>query len=537
LPFAATDVEFDPVRAYMYAIDRVNKRAYFIDLSTGLIVRQFTLEFMPQALTVAPDGSRLFVALAAREDNCCWDDEDGHEGYIASFDLVTHLKDREFRIAEDPFDIVATNNGHLIVSSGSGQHTFVRAFDAVTGSETGAAAGVYEQTKLALHPSQTRVYGADTTIGPSDIERIDVTAAGGLTYRGDSIYHGDHRMNGNVWSSPLGDILFTRGGDVFTSTLDIAQDMRFVRSMTVGNIEALSFSTSLNLVMTGEGSTVNTYSLQTFEKVGSQPLDHFVNFLGDNESNAYAVGVESGETFIDVFPIPQTIPATPTTTSTATATATATNTSLPPTNTPIPSETPTHTATPVPPTSTATATATNTAMPATDTPTSTPTNTAVPATGTPTATSEPATNTPTRTTIPAAHTQTPTATATSTTVATASHTITPPPRTPPAEATARVTRTVVATKTVSSTKTVAPKTVAPTRTVAATRTTLPTRTPTPRCLKWNEKLTLLWGIAHTIGAESGERAYRTKFDINHDGIIDLEDWRRVLQSPGCRKQR
>ena len=61
----------------------------------------------------------------------------------------------------------------------------MRVFDGETGVLLGSAGGVYDETRLALHPSESIVYGADTGLSPSDIERYDVDAAGHITYRWD----------------------------------------------------------------------------------------------------------------------------------------------------------------------------------------------------------------------------------------------------------------------------------------------------------------------------------------------------------------
>jgi len=86
LPFHVTDTAFDPVRPYVYVSDKAGKKVDFVNLTTGVVDREFTFNLMPESLALTPDGSRLFVALLTREHSCCWWDEDGHEGYIASFD-------------------------------------------------------------------------------------------------------------------------------------------------------------------------------------------------------------------------------------------------------------------------------------------------------------------------------------------------------------------------------------------------------------------------------------------------------------------
>jgi len=44
----------------------------------------------------------MYVALLTREHSAYWWDEDGHEGYIAEFDLEAGVKTREFHITRIP---------------------------------------------------------------------------------------------------------------------------------------------------------------------------------------------------------------------------------------------------------------------------------------------------------------------------------------------------------------------------------------------------------------------------------------------------
>jgi hypothetical protein len=207
-------------------------------------------------------------------------DEDGHEGYIARIDLDLQVKQIVYHITEDPFDVVATSDGHIVVSSGSGQHTYARVFDALTGAETGSTSRLADGTHITLHPSETKVYGADTGVSPSDIERYDLLPGGGIDYAWDSIYHGDHRMGGNIWASPRGDVVITRGGDVFTLGDTRQTDMIFNKSMANSWISALAFDDAAQLIVTVENSVLHFYDLVTFEDLGSQSLGEEARFIG-----------------------------------------------------------------------------------------------------------------------------------------------------------------------------------------------------------------------------------------------------------------
>ena len=229
---------------------------------------------------------------------------------------------------------------------------------------------------------------------------------------------------------------------------------------------------------------------------------------------------------VDVVPSGDTAPitvvaATPTATSTTGATATSTPTAA-------------NTLTP-------TATATTAAS---ETPTPTATNTSTSTATATTAASE--TPTPTATNTPAV-TETSVATDTST-------------PTPEASGTAQTTRTVTTTRTVQSTRTVTTThtpegthtatpsftpghthTAVPTHTVTATRTPQSTHTPEATatgephdgCLTHRQKIRLLIGILRHYGAEAGERRYVRKFDVNGDGVIDVDDIMLVLDAPSC----
>jgi len=90
-------------------------------------------------------------------------------------------------------------------------------------SSYGARAG----TRLRMHPNGVWVYGANVGVSPSDIEKWDVSAATAVP-KGDSPYHGDYYMSGNIWISEDGDDLLVAGGNLFNSSDDPAVDMTYL---------------------------------------------------------------------------------------------------------------------------------------------------------------------------------------------------------------------------------------------------------------------------------------------------------------------
>ncbi len=283
--FAVADVQVDKQRSLLYATDKVAKRLYVLDLTTGLTQRYFDFQNMPERMALSPDGQRLYVALLERDHDSTWWDED-QSGFIAVFNLDTQSQINTFAINTDPYDLVITRAGKLIVSSGSGQWTNIYAYDANTGEVLGVD-GIRHRSRLYLHPDEDWVFAADTGSSPSDIEQFDISGAG-IVSIGDSPYHGDHRMNGNVWATPDGIHLITRGGDIF-----MASDMTYVKSLTATNIkiEDLSFNQeNQTILIAASNGKIYRYDASSWQETGVINSINETDFVVESMSSIYAIG-------------------------------------------------------------------------------------------------------------------------------------------------------------------------------------------------------------------------------------------------------
>ncbi len=272
--YSVTDFIPESETGKAYFTDKTANRFYVFNKETGLIEREFAFDYSPESIAITPDGSRVYIALLAH-DHSSYRWEEDQFGYIAVFDTESQAIERIFEVALDPYDLVATDAGKLIISSGSGQWTDIYAYNADTGSVLGTA-GIRHRSKLTLHPSQDYVFSANTDTSPSDIEKYDISGVG-ITELGDSPYHGDHRMSGNVWAVPGGDYLVTRGGDVY-----LASDMTYVKSLTGDGyqIEHLVFDTEQNLMFTvDQYGDVVYYNLTSLEFVGTLDTSQSVEWL------------------------------------------------------------------------------------------------------------------------------------------------------------------------------------------------------------------------------------------------------------------
>jgi parallel beta-helix repeat protein len=245
---------------------------------------------MTESLTITPQGDAIYLALLTREHDAYWWDRDGHEGYIAEIDPETRSLVREFRINEDPYDIVATSDGYLYVSSGSGQWTYIRGYNLSTTSEVGSAS-IRHRSHIKLHPLESYIYAADTDSSPSDIEKFDISGRS-IQSLYDSPYHGDYPMSGDLEISPDGTKIFTRSGHIFRSTESQSTDMTHIGSL--GSMwNSLTFD-EINNIYTISGTSVRKYNYDTYEAMGGKSIDGTGRFIFYNDGYLIVV-TEDGE--------------------------------------------------------------------------------------------------------------------------------------------------------------------------------------------------------------------------------------------------
>jgi hypothetical protein len=289
LDFYVTDVVTDESGSRLFISDQYAKRVYQVDLTTGLTTRYFEFEKTPERMTISPDGKKLYIALLDGEHSSYWWEED-QSGAVAIVDLARNAVLGSFDIDIDPYDLVATDEGKIVVASGSGQWTYIKTYDAANGEETGVGF-IRQSSRLSLHPSQEWVFAANTDVSPSDIEKFDVGGIGIMSL-GDSPYHGDHRMYGNVWATPNGLHVITLGGDVFLAT-----SMEYVRSMVDTSIIDLAFNSDRNtaVVITADNKLAS-YSLVNHALV-STLANNLVEprFVLAQAGNIYVISYENEE--------------------------------------------------------------------------------------------------------------------------------------------------------------------------------------------------------------------------------------------------
>lgn len=239
----ATNYLADTSRDYVYITHKTDLALSVIDIKTGKLVQSIKFELMPEKMFLSNDKSRLYVALSKQEHSYYW--FDSQSGAIAVIDLSSLKLIDTFQLTIDPYDLVVTSKNKLLVSGGSGQWTNINAYDATNGNLLGSAAQVRQQSNIALSANENTLYALDMENSASAFQKFNISGVG-IESAGFSAYQTVHRYNGDMWVTPDGKYLISRGGDVYLSA-----DFSFVASLTDASqtVTDISFDTTSNLAI------------------------------------------------------------------------------------------------------------------------------------------------------------------------------------------------------------------------------------------------------------------------------------------------
>ncbi|MDP3856515.1 MAG: hypothetical protein Q8Q73_02000 [Stagnimonas sp.] len=192
--------------------------------------QKVALNKVPAAVSVSPDGRSAAV---------------GHDALVTVVDLTTAGLASPGKVllntTIDVLDVVLTGNGYVHAFPRRDQWEEIHSIQIATNIETLSSGGlIYAGTLAKLHPSGTKMYGANNGLSPSDIERYGVRT-GTATYDYDSPYHGDYEMCGNLWMHETGLHIYTACGNVFKASDVRAQDMTYTGHLQLSTSEYYGF--------------------------------------------------------------------------------------------------------------------------------------------------------------------------------------------------------------------------------------------------------------------------------------------------------
>ncbi|MCP8899049.1 PKD domain-containing protein [Gilvimarinus xylanilyticus] len=292
------DTLFLPQQNRLFISYKNSKKIQVYNLATQKLIKTFALDHLVEDLATTPDGKTLYASLPS-SDRSPFEYE--LTGNIAVIDVASLELQRTFSVPLDPYSLVVSQDNQIAVSSGSGQHADIGFFDGRSGRLLGSARS-YGKSKLALHPSEDWLFAADNGLSPSDFEKYDISRDQ-IKSVGDSPYHGDYRIAGNLWITPDGSRLITRGGDAFFTS-----DMTYIDSVsqTGETFNHVVFDSEKNIMAAiisegyqGSSSAFKLYNLDSLQYFEQHTLYGSLLDLAFTEQNMYAL--TSTESKVDLI--------------------------------------------------------------------------------------------------------------------------------------------------------------------------------------------------------------------------------------------
>ena len=197
LGFAASGVAFDGPRRRAFVSDAEAREVVAVDLDTGLEIRRWTVPGIPERMSTTPDSRHLYVALPAAPHQYA---STVPNGDAVEFDLEAMAMTRLIPLEMDPWDLAATDDGILVVSSGSDQFGPVDAYRLSDGVRTARIATRFRLRTL-LDPDQNAVWVLTTDSSPQVSTRLDLIHGSSSFVKGYEVFG---EPNGPTMAIPLG---------------------------------------------------------------------------------------------------------------------------------------------------------------------------------------------------------------------------------------------------------------------------------------------------------------------------------------------
>lgn len=208
----------------------------------------------------------------------------GHDAYIT----IVHLDDpSQTQTSDVPLivsDIIFAPNQNIYLIPLRDQWESLRCFDIRNGTITDHEAGSITAGSIGkLHPNGKWIYLADRGVSPSDIEKFDISNGNAIAL-GDSPYHGDYPMCGDLWFSEDGKRIVTKCGYAFHSSDIKSKDMTYNGRIN-SNILQLSHEISdktFVIIPSDRTNTIQLYSddYLTFQTSFDLPIADFEQMNG-----------------------------------------------------------------------------------------------------------------------------------------------------------------------------------------------------------------------------------------------------------------
>ena len=208
-----TDAEYSASLHRLVYLSGFDGKLHILDLDDWS-EHTVALPELPRRVGLSPDGTMAAIS---------------HPNLASLVDLQSASRVDEQAYAAGWGDIVLDhdNRAHVIPFRDQWVSIHSIEFDADRASQAGLP---FANSQLRMHPSRNWIYFADRGLSPSDFGKYDLSDFPTIT-GGDSPYHGNYPIRGNIWISEDGDRLLTAGGSSFYASADPDVDMTYAGSL------------------------------------------------------------------------------------------------------------------------------------------------------------------------------------------------------------------------------------------------------------------------------------------------------------------
>jgi hypothetical protein len=279
LGFRVVDAE------YSLALDRivaVSEKPYALHILDPTTLQDQVVALSRRSTSVSVSPSGLYAAA-------------GHDAQISYVDLAAASLVSTLDVTVDVSDVVLGDNGWVYAIPLEGQWESIHAVEIASNREVNGGA-IHARAVYRMHPSGTKMYGADRGLHPEDIYHADIGEDGTITDVFDSRYHGDYPMCNDVWISVDGQRLFTACGNVFRTSDDRTSDMVYNGALEdVDRIVSVVDSPAANRLF-GIATTNDRYENDTwlgiwgYESLVNEALMPLPNYVVDDRRAFQTLG-------------------------------------------------------------------------------------------------------------------------------------------------------------------------------------------------------------------------------------------------------
>lgn len=220
LGFEPLDTVLDPNEPVAYMTQNGSRLIYAVNYETG-VVKTLQLPYIAERLTIYND--KLYVTQLKFKHSSY--NFGPYNGSVAIVDANKFSFQEMLPVTIDPYDLVVDKDGYLYVTSGSGQHSYIKVYSLADKKEVenNSRESSYQSSTITYNPKLSKIYTITSTITPRDIYAHDVNQ-GVISNNYDSPYHGDYRLNTEAKISPDNERIYS-ASSVFSLAKEQKQDL------------------------------------------------------------------------------------------------------------------------------------------------------------------------------------------------------------------------------------------------------------------------------------------------------------------------